>query len=103
MEEIMNKLWDDELTDEDIIARIEELLRGKADGKGYTAEELDAYSRKSSETTKALATKEDFRKGFEQVMRRLNKLLVMVTDRVNRIERENAEWLKRQQAQDKEA
>lgn len=98
----MNNLLYDELTDEDIIARIEVVLRGKADGKGYTAEELDVYFRKNRETMKALATKEDFRKGFEQVMGGLNKLLAMATDMVNRIERENAEWLKKQQAQDKE-
>jgi len=99
----MNNLLHDELTDEEIIARIEEVLRGKADGKGYTVEEPDAYFRKSRQGMKVLAITEDLREGFEEVMRRLNKLLAMVTDMVNRIERENAEWLRKQQAQDKEA
>jgi hypothetical protein len=99
----MNNCWHDELTDEQIVARIEEVLRGKADGKGYTVEELDAYFRKSRQRMKVLATKEDFRKGFDRVMHRLNKLLAMATDMVNRMELENAEWLRKQQAQDKKA
>jgi len=36
-------------------------------------------------------------------MRRLNKLTAMATDMVDRMERENAEWLRKQKAQDKEA
>lgn len=99
----MNNCWDGESTGENAVARIEEILRGKADGKGYTDDELDAYFRKSRQRMKALAIEEDFCKGFEQVMRRLNRLLAMVTDMVNRIERENAERLRKQQAQDKEA
>ena len=93
----------DDLTHEEVIARIEKRLRGKADGKGYTVDELDAYFRKSSEKMKTLATAEDFRKGFERVMSRLNKLTAMVTDMVDRMERENAEWLNKQRAQDREA
>ncbi|HDL84758.1 MAG TPA: hypothetical protein ENH11_00220, partial [Candidatus Acetothermia bacterium] len=96
----MDKFPYDNLTHEEIIAKIEKVLRGKADGKGYTVEELDAYFSKSRET---IATKEDFRKGFDRVMGRLNKLLAMATDMADRVERENAEWLRKQQSQDKEA
>ena len=90
----------DDLTHEEVIAKIEKVLRGKADGKGYTVEELDAYFNKTRVT---LATKEDFRRGFDMIMRRLNKLLARATDLADRVERENAEWLKKQQTQDKEA
>ena len=98
----MNNRWDGKSTGENAVARIEEILRGKADGKGYTAEELDTYFSKSRETMEALATKEDFRKGFDQVMRGLNRLLAMATNMANRMERENAEWLSKQQAKDRE-
>jgi len=93
----------DDLTNEEVIAGIEKRLRGKADGKGYTVDELDAYFCKSSEKMKTLATAEDFRKGFERVMSRLNKLTAMVTDMVDRMERRNAEWLNKQESKDKEA
>jgi len=78
----MNRLRYDGLTHEEVVAKIEKALRGKADGKGYTAEELDAYFRKSRQGMKVLATIEDLREGFEEVVRRLNKLLAMVTDMV---------------------
>jgi len=102
LEGIMNKLPYDDLTHEEVIAKIEKALRGKADGKGYTDEELDAYFRKSREKMKALATKDDFRRGFDKIMRRLNELTAMVTDMVSGMERENAEWLNKQKAQDTE-
>ena len=79
---VMNRLPYDGLTHEEVVAKIEKALRGKADGKGYTAEELDAYFRKSRQRMKVLATIEDLREGFEEVVRRLNKLLAMVTDMV---------------------
>jgi len=93
----MSKFPYDDLTHEEVIAKIEKVLRGKADGKGYTDEELDAYFHKPREP---LATAEDFRKGFDEIMRRLNVLTAMATDMVNRMERENAEWLKKQQIRD---
>ncbi len=99
----MSKLPYDDLTHEEVIAGIEKALRGKADGKGYTDEELDAYFAKSDEKMKTLATAEDFRRGFDEIKRRLDKLTAMATDMVDRMKRENAEWLRRQKAQDKEA
>jgi len=96
----MNNLLYGELTDDEVMAKIEKVLRGKADGKGYTAEELDAYFRKSRKT---LATAEDFHRGCDRVMRRLNALTAMVRDAVDRMERENAEWLEKQEVQDEEA
>ena len=92
----MDKLPNDDLTQEEVIAKIEKVLRGKADGKGYTDEELDAYFHKTSESS---ATAEDSHKDVDdEIMRRLKKLSAMVTDMAERMERENAERLEKQRS-----
>jgi len=78
--------YKDEAVHKKVIARIEEALRGKADGKGYTDEELEAYFKKSNEQMSKILTRDDFNRGCDRILRKQAKLLAILT----RIDQERA-------------
>jgi len=71
--------YQDEAAHKKVIARIEEALRGKADGKGYTDEELEAYFKESNEQMSKILTRDDFNRGCDRILRKQAKLLAILT------------------------
>ncbi|MCK4393081.1 hypothetical protein KAX17_09265 [Candidatus Bipolaricaulota bacterium] len=71
--------YQDEAVHKKVIARIEKALRGKADGKGYTDEELETYFKESNEQMSKILTRDDFNRGCDRILRKQAKLLAILT------------------------